>query len=228
MIRSYRGEIRYADEAIGTTGRELFHATVYPDGTRTLRCLCEMDGIGLTRDVTYTVNERFEAMDCFVRITGREGLIGTGWFCFSDTQAQGEIVTAIEGRITQRIDTPGRVKLFGTHPLCLDIWKCVHTPMERPGEVQPLANCFSSSLAAGTGASGPMLVHKHYDMRYHGAETVTVPAGTFDCQHFSWDTHTGRVLQMYTVPGDWLPVQVRVPEVGRHYQLIAFEELPIR
>jgi len=224
MERAYRGVVSYGHETDGTTGRESFHVTVHADGSRTLRCVCEMDNIPLIRDVTYSVNDRFEALDCFVRLSAYGAFIGSGWFRFTDTMAEGELVSAKEGRVSQRIETPGRVKLFGTHPLCVDIWKCAHTPAERPGEVQPLTNCFSSSLAP-SGASGPMMVDKTYDMTFRGTETVTTPAGTFDCLHYSWDTYTGRTLQMHTVPGDWLPVRVRVPEVGRVYELIEFEEL---
>lgn len=221
MSRSYRGVIRYGHETDGSTGRELFHATVHDDGSRTLRCVCEMDNVPLVRDVTYTVNAQFEAVDCFVRVVDRGAFVGSGWFRFTDEFAEGEVFTAREGRLSQRITTPGRVRLFGSHPICVDIWKCAHTPAERPGEVQPLTNCFSSSLAPN-GASGPLMVTKTYDMTYVGAETVTTPAGRFECARFSWDTYTGRTLVMDSLAGDWLPVRVRVPETGRIYELIEF------
>ncbi len=224
MTRSYRGIIHYGHESDGLTGRETFHVTVHADGTRTLRCVCEMDKVPLVRDVTYTVNERFEAVEAFVRVQAEGAFVGSGWFRFNDNSAEGEILTAREGRLSQRIATPGRVKLFGSHPICVDIWKCAHTPAERQGEVQPLTNCFSSSLAPN-GASGPILVTKTYDVVFHGEETIEVPAGRFACLRYSWDTYTGRTLVMHTQSGDWLPVQVRVPETGRIYQLVAFEEI---
>ncbi len=224
LSRFFRGVISYVDDAIGTTGRETFTVSVDPHGIRTLRAVCEMDNLELVRDVTYTVNERFEAIDAYVRVAAAGRQIGSGWFRFTDELAEGEIFTAAEGRLSQRIATPGRARLFGSHPICVDIWKCAHTPAERPGELQPLTNCFSSSLAPG-GASGPIMVHKTYDMTYRGPQQVTVPAGTFDCEHYTWDTGTGRTLYMYTVPGDWLPIRTEVPEVGRRYELVDFEEL---
>ncbi len=224
MGRMYRGVIVYRHEDVGITGRENFNVTVHDDGSRTIRCVCEMDDVPLVRDVVYTVNERFEAMDSFVRVqTGRE-LIGTGWFHFTDSTAEGESFTALEGRVSQRIATPGRVKLFGSHPISLDILKCAHAAPERVGEVQTLRNCFSSTPAPN-GAGGPTLNAKTYDLTFRGHSTVTTPAGPFNCLNFTWDTHTGRTLSLHTVPGDWLPVRVTLPETGRIYELVEFETL---
>lgn len=223
MARKYRGVIRYGHEQDGRSGQEIFHATVHDDGSRTLRCLCEMDQVPLVRDVTYTVNAQFEAMDCFVRVVDRGAFVGSGWFRFTDEFAEGEVFSAKEGRLSQHIQTPGRVKLFGSHPICIDIWKCAHTPPENPGVVQPLTNCFSSSLAPN-GASGPLMTGKSYDMTFIGAEQVQTEAGQFDCLTYSWDTYTGRTLVMSTAPGDWLPVRVRVPEAGRVYELVEFAQ----
>lgn len=219
MSRDYSGLIRYASDAEGDIGREIFSVSVHDDGTRTLRCQCWMDQVPLVRDVTYTVNERFEAVDAFVRVVAKGAFVGSGFFRFTDTFAEAEVVTAAEGRVSQRIETPGRVRLFGSHPISIDIWKCAHTPAEHPGEKQPLTNCFSSSLAPA-GASGPMLNAKSYDIEFEGREEAQVPAGRFDALRYNWDTYTGRTLVMHTAGADWLPLSVRVPEVGRYYELV--------
>jgi hypothetical protein len=78
MTRSYRGVISYGHETDGITGRETFHVTVHADGTRTLRCVCEMDNVPLVRDVVYTVNERFEAIDGFVRVHSQGAFVPVG------------------------------------------------------------------------------------------------------------------------------------------------------
>jgi hypothetical protein len=222
MTRNYRGEIRYGHEVDGETGRERFEVTVHDDGSRTLRCICWMDKVPLVRDVVYTVNDKFEAVDCFVRVVSEGAFVGSGWFRFGEDFAEGEVSTAREGRISQRVSTPGRVKLFGSHPISIDIWKCVHTAAERPSEIQPLTNCFSSSLAPN-GASGPLLVDKRYDVIFEGHEAVAVPFGQLDCRRYNWNTYTGRTLVMRTAGRDWLPVSVRVPETGRVYELVRLE-----
>jgi hypothetical protein len=218
MTRNYGGVLQYRD-ASGPTGRERFSVTVHDDGSRTLRCQCWMDKVPLVRDVVYTVNERFEAVDCFVRVVSAGALVGSGFFLFTDHHAEAEASTRQDGRIHQRIDTPGRVKLFGSHPISVDIWKCTHTPADRPGKIHALTNCFSSSLAPN-GASGPLLNAKTYDVAFDGSELRQTPLGELDCLRYKWHTHTGRTLVMCTTGKDWLPVNVQVPETGRSYDLI--------
>ena len=222
--RLYRGKLSYAHKEEGEFGREWFSVTVQPNGIRTMRCLCEMDHVALTRDVTYTVDKDFLPIDCFVRVTNENKFVGSGWFQFHDSWASAEVHTAAEGRISQRFETQGRAKLFGTHPISIDIWKCVHVRTALIGETQIVTNCFSSSLVAN-GASGPLLIPKTYAMTYRGKDKIDVPAGSFDCEHFDWDTGTGRTLNLFTQPGDWLPVRTEVPEFGRFYELVEFETL---
>lgn len=224
MTRSFRGKINYVSDDTGEFGREYFSVTVFPDGTRTLRSQCEMDHVNLTRDVTYTVGADFKPIDCFVRVINQDKFVGTGWFRFTDTYAEAEVHTAAEGRTRQRHDTPGRVKLYGSHPIAVDIWKCAHTKMADSGKVQRVDNCMSSSPVEN-GASGPLLFPKYYEMIYHGPERVSVKSGSYDCQHFSWLTGTGRTLELYTVPGDYLPVRTIVPERKRRYELVEFETI---
>jgi hypothetical protein len=90
--------------------------------------------------------------------------------------------------------------------------------------VQTVSNCISSSPVEN-GASGPLLFPKVYDMVYRGPETVQVASGSFDCQHFAWQTGTGRTLELFTVPGDFLPVRTIVPERKRRYELVEFERI---
>jgi hypothetical protein len=224
MARIFRGVIPYRQEG-KITGRETFTVSVHADGSRTIRCLCEMDNFKLLRDVTYTVDANFLPLDCFVRVIAEDQFVGSGWFRFTDAYAEGETFTAAEGRLTQKIETPGHAKLYGSHPLCIDILKCANTAAERPGELQPLTNCFSSSLVRETGASGPMLLHKTYDLTYIGEKTVTVHAGTFECLNYQWNTGNGRTLDMFTTPGDFLPILIEVPERGRRFELWEFEEV---
>jgi hypothetical protein len=224
MSRAYRGKIDYVNDETGAFGREYFSVTVFDDGTRTLRCLCEMDHVNLVRDVTYTVNADFKPIDCFVRVVNQGKFVGSGWFRFTDSMAEAEVHTAADGRTRQRHDTPGRVNLFGSHPIAVDIWKCAHTKTDRPGQVQRVDNCMSSSPVEND-ASGPLLFPKFYDMIYHGPEKVTVASGTYDCERFAWATGTGRTLDLYTVPGDYLPVRTLVPERKRRYELVEFEKL---
>ena len=217
--RSYRGKITYAHRETGEFGREWFSVTVTNDGTRILRCQCEMDPVGLVREVIYTADAGFLPQHCFVQVVNDHQFVGCGWFEFSEKYATAEVRSATEGRFSQRVATPGRTTCFGCHPIAVDIWKCAHANNNRIGELSRLTNCFSSSLAPN-GASTPKLIPKEYALSYHGTARVEVAAGDFECEQYDWDTGTGRTLRMSAVPGAWLPVLTEVPEMGRFYELV--------
>src|SRR5262245_5449305 len=103
MSRLIQGKISYAHESEGEIGREWFTITVTPDGSRTLRCLCQIDADGLTRDVIYSVDNAFQPLDCFVRLSMADRFAGTGWFRFGDGFGEGEILTVTHGRMRQRL-----------------------------------------------------------------------------------------------------------------------------
>ena len=85
--RSYRGKMLYLTDGLGEMGREWFHVTVQPDGSRTLRATCEMDDDRLLRDVVMTVSKNWYPVDAFVRLSIVEKLVGSSWFNFTDGTA---------------------------------------------------------------------------------------------------------------------------------------------
>ena len=222
MARLYGGTISYTRNG-QEFGREFFNVTVGQDDTRTLRCLCEIDDAGLVRDVTYTVRADFRPIDCFVRVTNQNRFVGTGWFQFGDRYVEGEAFTATEGRVSQRLEVAERIRVFGTHPLCSDIWKCASAKAERIGETQILDNCVNCSPFPN-GDTGPLLARKTYELIYRGHETIEVAAGVFDCEHFSWGMTGNRTLHLYTAGPDYLPVRATVPEMGRSFDMVELKE----
>jgi hypothetical protein len=80
-----RGTIAYLshqpDRYLQERGREYFHIDVHSDGKRTIIAHCEIDDRpSVMRDVTYSVDEHWLPMDCFVRITVGDRFMGSGWF----------------------------------------------------------------------------------------------------------------------------------------------------
>ncbi|MDX2223391.1 MAG: hypothetical protein SFV21_11620 [Rhodospirillaceae bacterium] len=225
--RLIEGRIAYRVSESGRTrefGRELFSISVQSSGHRTMRAVCEFDDEGITRDVTYTVNAEFRPMDCYVRVALADRVVGAGWFLFGDDFAEGEAMTAAEGRIRQRIAVPERVTAFGSHPICSDIWRLAHLKRIGVGQPQRLSNCMNSSPLSH-GESGPMLFRREYTYLYRGAERVNVGAGQFDCHRFDWPVRAGKTLCMWTCGDDLLPVRMAFPEGGKTYEL---ETLSIR
>ena len=188
--RRYSGKILYIGDTTGERGREWFNITVEPDGTRTLRSQVEIDAAEINktrvlREVTYTLDAKWRPLDAFVRITVDDVFGGSSWFRFGEKEVECEGFTAGEGRISQKFPVSARPKSFGPHPVVCDIWHLGGGwDWTNPATRQGWTAIMSSPLP--NGASGPMIGHQKLEVDYHGEETITVKAGTFDCKHFSF------------------------------------------
>ena len=92
-----RGKILYLRDGL-ETGRDWFTVTKHVHGARTFRALCEMDDHELLRDVTYSVGPRWEPLDCFIRLSVHDRLMGTCWFHFDDQGGECEGFTRAQGQ----------------------------------------------------------------------------------------------------------------------------------
>ena len=154
--RSYKGKLLYLTDGQGEMGRENFHITIQPDGTRTMRATCEMDDDQLIRDVILTVNKEWYPLEAFVRLSIEEQFIGSTWYYFTEHTAECEGFTVKEGRFTQRFDSVNRIRFFGAHPLHGDSWGLAIWKRDKDKDPNVLGMCFASSHLPN-GGSGPML-----------------------------------------------------------------------
>ena len=221
--RSYRGRMLYLTDGVGEMGREWFHVTIQPDGSRTLRAICEMDDDRLLRDVVVTLDKDWYPVDAFVRLSIEEELVGTSWFRFADGMAECEGLTAGEGRLHQRFEIDGRVGFFGAHPLHGDAWSCA--VLDRDIAVGRSVQNFSSSHLPN-GGSGPLLVPTSADYAkrtYVGQAQVRVPAGQFDAKHFQFFVGDYPPIDIWTTGSDFIPVRLRWDLLSQSYELVELE-----
>ncbi len=123
--RVIRGTIAYTsnkpDRLGQERGREHFHISVHSDGRRTCSAHSEIDDRpSVMRDIVYSLDEHWLPTDCFVRLTVNDRFMGTGWFRFGPDFAECETHTALEGRVTQRMETKGRLQAFQNHAIVCD------------------------------------------------------------------------------------------------------------
>jgi len=218
--RSYRGRISYLTDGVGEMGREMFHVTIQPDGTRTLRATCELDDDRLLRDVVHTVDKDWHPLDAFVRLTIAEKTAGSAWFRFTKLKAECEAFTAKEGRVRQDFELDERVKELGTHPLHVDAWGLAQVDRANPKPQAPSLR-FSTSTQPD-GGSGPLLVPStgRKFRRYLGRERVTVTAGTFDAVHFEDSFPDKPPAELWVTDADYIPVRARWAHRKQTYELI--------
>ena len=151
-------------------GREHFIINKHADGHRKIVAHCEIDDRpAVMRDITYSLDDNWLPTDCFVRISVDDQFMGSGWFNFEEGYAECETTTALEGRVSQKMATDGRLKtLFDRN---------------REESVQNSGEILLSS-PDHRGATGPMLFPITMNIEYVGEEKITVGAGTFDALHF--------------------------------------------
>ncbi len=226
--RSYRGKMLYLTDGLGEMGREWFHVTVQPDGSRTLRATCEMDDDRLLRDVVMTVNKNWYPVDAFVRLSIEEKLVGSSWFNFTDGTAECQGYTAKEGRLGQCFDTGGRTGFFGAHPLHGDAWACATLQRDESLESGSELCTFSTSHLPN-GGSGPTLVPTppgFLNRKYIGDERIDVAAGSFRTRHFHFLVADKPPIEIWATGEDFIPVRMRWDLLRQSYELVELRGEP--
>jgi hypothetical protein len=194
--RTVRGTIRYTskkpERLDEERGREYFTINVHGDGKRTCIAHCEIDDRpSVMRDITYSLDEDWYPMDCFVRLAVNDEFMGSGWFRFGPDFAECETYTALDGRVTQRMETRGRLKTFQNHAIVCDAWHMRLFDLGKAGAgVQSIDEMLLSS-PDHRGATGPMLFRIGFGVEYIGEEAIEVEAGKFDSLHFRFVSSPG-------------------------------------
>jgi hypothetical protein len=117
--------------------------------------------------------------------------MGSGWFRFHHGHTECETFTALEGRVSQRMEHRSPpLRTFQNHAIACDAWHLrLYDRSKGPG-VQSIDE-FLLSSPDHRGATGPMLFRVGVHVEYVGEERVTVKAGTFDALHFRYVSAPG-------------------------------------
>lgn len=193
--RSVRGTIQYIshkpDRMGQERGREFFMIDTHTDGSRTIIAHCEIDDRpSVMRDITYSLDKDWYPTDCFVRLTVADRFMGSGWFRFGPDFAECEAWTSLEGRVTQRMETSGRLQTFQNHAIACDAWHMRLFDRNRGPGIQSIDEMLLSS-PDHRGATGPMLFRIGMGVEYVGEESIEVKAGKFDALHYRFVASPG-------------------------------------
>jgi hypothetical protein len=215
-----RGKILYIHDRVGETGREWFHRADWADGTRSFRAVCELDDIGLVRDVTQTTTSDYLPLDCYARLV-LHGEVSMGWFRFGERELECEALIAGLGRLSQRVEADARPRWFGSHPLCSDAWIAA-AYVHHPWTVDEVSGYVTSPMV--TGHDGPFLNPRRNELQDLGREEIEVPAGRFDARHFLLLYGGGKVQHIW-VDDAFHCVKVWNEELASSYVLAELEAL---
>jgi hypothetical protein len=227
--RNVRGKILYIGSDGAERGREWFSMTFHEDGQHTLRAHCEIDDTEVIREVTYTMDQNWRPLDCFNRLHVNRKFLGTGWVRVDGAEAECEVLNTTLGRVSQRVSLDGPAHSLTVHPLTCDVFHCAgydHGSSQNP---QTLTNVLSTSPLPN-GGSGPFLSVGQVTVQYDGREEITVPAGTFEVDHYHFvlkpqPDGTPRREDVWCLPEDFTFVKVTVDGFLKNsrYELVEYE-----
>lgn len=188
VMRSITGTLAYTSTQHGREGaergREFFRVDVHADGCRTIAAHSEIDDAPpVVRDVNLRVDAAGLPQESFVRIAVGGTFRGSAWFNFTPGLAECEAMTALEGRVSQRMALTGPLPAFGNHAMVNDGFLMSRYDLAGGPGTQVIRRMLLSS-PDHRGATGPMLFAVDVAISYVGPEPVTVAAGRFDALHF--------------------------------------------
>jgi hypothetical protein len=186
---SLRGVIRYTskkpERMDQERGREYFNLTRQADGIDVLHAHCEIDDQpNVLRDVVLALRHADSSpVDCSVRLSVGDRFEGTGWMRFADGEVECESFNQRDGRISQRVPTPARVRWLQSHPIIGDaLLMRLYDLDQGPGK-QFFQDLYLTS-PDHRGATGPLLFRTGFALVYVGDEDLAVAAGRFRARHF--------------------------------------------
>ncbi|MDX2145739.1 MAG: hypothetical protein SFV19_20465 [Rhodospirillaceae bacterium] len=172
---------------------ERFILTANPDGSRTLRTVTRSPKGDLLRDTNQMVAADWRPIEALGRLFFKNELHGTVLRCVVGDRLHSYVWRPGEPMDTAEFDAPPKMNL-GFHPIFHDAWKmCFHDTGTR--EFQPiLGHSVSNTWNGSTLGHGVRITSQ---ARFDGTEHVSVPAGTFECERFVWNTSFGKVLHVW-------------------------------
>jgi hypothetical protein len=230
--RVRRGKISYIamePERLGEErGRERFHMSFSADGRRTLSAVCEIDDEpDVLRHAVLTYGADWRPTEAMIRMDVAGAPMGSGWIDVQPHRITLEGRNSRSGRVSGVIEPQAPVQFLGCDPIVSDGWHLSNFDLSRPDEDQATDGVLSS--ADNRGGTGPTLWTLRTGMRFHGRESLTVPAGTFDALHFELLFLSGQMFEAHppyhiwtTADGDY--VALRSEQEGRRYDLVELED----
>ena len=161
---------------------ETFTMTVNPDGGRTLRAVSRSPRGDLLRDVNQMAGPDWRPIEGAGRVFYKGEWGGTVMRRVIDDRLFSYAWTrGTPTDIAEFAAPPGMT--LGFHPMMHEAWKMNFVDPARSGRQPVLTFTMSNTWNGRTVGHGQLL---ESEAAYEGEEEVTVPAGTFTCQRFTW------------------------------------------
>lgn len=191
-------------------GEERFHITAHPDGSRSVMAVSRYGPRDIQRHSLYRIDAALRPIDASIQywIEGDWRASGT----ITTTKAQVSVQSrSPQGTAGHIVDVSGPFAVL-PHQLAPDAWRALLYDRAKGG-VQNLAVYDPAPLAEGPdGLLGQMTAQP---TEYLGTERITVPAGTFESDHF----RIGNSIDLFVTGPDAILVTWRFSAIDREHVL---------
>jgi hypothetical protein len=215
IVRWSKGSVEYRNISDGkNTGSEDWRITVHPDGSRTLTTTNRVDRSDTVRAVVMRVADNFRPLDLVASFWFEGAWVGTSLMTV-DGNLLNALASTPSGRITQQVVIPEKFS-FIPHPLQSNAWQLWAYDKTVGGPQTSTVYDLIIRLKGPGNMIGPM-----YESvtTFVGREEITVPAGTFEVDHFK--TESG--VDMYLTGPDSILVKFDWPDADQEYVLTSLE-----
>lgn len=215
IVRWARGTYVYRGLSDGRPrGREHFHLTVHPDGTRLMRAFTDIYERDVQLNALLRVEASFRPLEAYVSLYTQGRFKGSALF-----HVEGDRLRALAhdttGHTDRTIDVPP-IFSIGCHPIAMDGWHSwpVQPILDTPQETK--IYFINGSPIWSRPLLGTLQTH-HFI--YRGEEDVAVPAGRFACSHVTLSGHS----EMWVSGDDRRLIRYDWTKLDRRYELETLE-----
>lgn len=204
-------------------GREDWWLTRNRDGSRTLRCLAMTDDSRFVRDAIFTLGADSRPRDVLLHLQVDDRRVGTGLFHLDGDRLHVATHAADSGSTQQIVRVPPRVHIV-THAVMHDawpFWQFDEEAAKERGDTEQRVPIYNTSTR-WNGTDGPLGRMEELIVAARGSESITVPAGTFDCQRFTLDIDDPSIptSHVWITGPDKLLVRYDWPDFDLTYRLV--------
>ncbi|MDA0369817.1 MAG: hypothetical protein O3C65_14520 [Proteobacteria bacterium] len=203
---------------------ERFIITRNPGGTATMRTVTRSPAGDLLRDVNHLDAPDWRPIEAMGRLFFKGEAMGTVLRRLIGDKMHSWVWHGDSDMDYQVFDAPPKMTV-GFHPIQHEAWKMNFIERNDSKEFQPLLTHTVSNTWNGRSLSHGMKLESK--VRYDGMEKVTVPAGTFDCERFTWATPFDKELHIWCHGPERFLVKetvARGDKEGTVYELVAYEK----
>ncbi len=194
-------------------GEDRWTMTVQNDGTRTLRSFLNQSNFGTQINlVMHSDAETFRPIHAFANVYSGGAFLGAGHYAV-DGDTLRVSVSSLAEHFVETVDLPDTFTLL-LHPISADGWH-YGAGFDPDGPAVQMHNLCT------LGSAGRSMHCAVYPIRleFLGSETITVPAGTFDTEHYKFGENT----EVWIAGRDRVMIQHEYTVRGSRYQLTELE-----